>query len=254
MYIVIDIDFFLSVRSKIILSRHIQLVLSPHSSFDSTLYEIDTPETVAYFIFPAPLKMNCLEGMLFETHIYSTVTSVAIKVPFDFTYDYPPGLFGMLGSTVSIVDSTTLRTFGRTNSSASFITQEDQCTDEQTVHTSPELAFTFIVGELHDSISDIRCYVRFSTAETFPPTSSPTIVPTMSPTRTPTVTPTFTPSTMPTTTPTTVPTTVPTTTPTANPSVTPTADPTDGPTFSPTVVPTSGPSHTPTTSHHITSH
>ena len=111
----VGIDLFLSVRCKLIASRHIQLVMSPHSSFDPILYEIDTPETVAYFIFPTPFGMICLEGMVFETHVYKTVTSLAIGVPFDFQYDYPPGLFGMLGSAVSVVDSTTLRAFGSYN-------------------------------------------------------------------------------------------------------------------------------------------
>ena len=269
----VGVEYFLSVRSKFIAARHIQFVMSPHSSFDPALYELDTPEIVGYFVFPTGMKETCLEGMVFETHLYQTVTSLAILVPFVFEYDYPPGMFGMLGSTVSVVDSTTLRTFGRTNTSAHFITQEDQCTDEQTIHTTEEWAYTFIVGESQSLSTEKQCYVRFSSAIANPtgvpsstptttptqfpsalptrtPTNSPTVVPTQNPSHSPTLSPTLTPTTVPSGTPTVTPSRIPTALPSAIPTVTPsrfpTAQPTSLPTSSPTVLPTLLPTVAPT--------
>mmetsp|Transcript_20179 Transcript_20179/g.34023 ORF Transcript_20179/g.34023 Transcript_20179/m.34023 type:complete len:823 (-) Transcript_20179:103-2571(-) len=250
----IGVDLFLSVRCKIIAARHMQLVMSPHDSFDPILYEIDTPEIVAYFIFPTPFGMICLEGMVFETHVHKTVTSVAINFDFDYQYDYPPGLFGMLGSAVSVIDSTTLRTFGRTNTSASFITQEDQCTDEQTAHTTNEWAFTFLVGESHVHVSDIQCYVRFSSAVGLPtgvpsgtPSLSPTPLPTVQPSSVPTASPTTVPTEGPTRAPTHLPSSIPTSTPTKSPTTSPTTRPSSVPTSTPTAGPTATPTKSPTT-------
>jgi hypothetical protein len=215
-------EFFLYVRIKVVFSRHIQLVLIPHSSATSSIFTITTKEIVAYMIFETPVNMKCLEKMVFETNVYSAVvSSTAINVNYANTYLYPPGLFGGL-STVSLTDATVLRQFNNGINSGNFITQEDQCFDEQTIHTTAETAFTIVVGEIA-GVNTLTCKVKFEGVETFAPTFAPTNKPT---TANPTAAPTFAPTQKPTLNPTQKPTLNPTANPTLNPTLAPTLNPT----------------------------
>ena len=164
-------EFFLYIRIRVTFSRHIQLVLIPHSSIDPSIFTITTPETGAYMVFDTPLNIRCLEKAVFETAIFTPVTSNAKFVNYQNTYLYPPGLYGGL-STVSLVDATVLRQFSNGINSGNFITQEDQCAEEQTVHTAEETAYIIVVGEIA-STPTIECKVTFNSF-TDQPTSAPT--------------------------------------------------------------------------------
>ena len=241
-------DFFLYVRIRVVFSRHIQLVLNPHSSSDSSIFTISTPETVAYMVFETPMKVSCLEGIVFETHLFSPVTSDAVNVNYDWTYDYPPGLFGSI-STVSLTDATVLRQFSNGVNSGNFITQEDQCFDEQTIHTAQETAYVLVIGEVVGSPDDLICYTSFggdqsSTPSSEAPTLAPSAAPTNAPTLKPTSAPTNAPSSAPTDKPTAHPSLFPTAYPTTHPSAAPTAHPSLFPTAYPTTSPTAHPTHT----------
>ena len=247
-------DFFLYVRIRVVFARHIQLVLNPHSSSDSSIFTISTPETVAYMVFNTPFSVNCIEGVAFETNKYSPVTSDRISVNYVYTYDYAPGLFGSI-STVSLTDATVLRQFSNGVNSGNFITQEDQCFDEQTIHTAQETAYVLVIGEVVGSPDDLICYTSFggdqsstpsSEAPTIKPTSAPTVNPTSAPSSTPTYAPTEHPTAHPSLFPTAYPTAHPSLSPTANPSAHPTASPTAYPSLFPTAYPTSSPTAHPT--------
>lgn len=208
-------ELFLSVRTRIINLRHIQLVLFPHSSTVPSYFEITTPEIVAYFVF-ASFEFVCAENMVFETSIHEGVTSAPIHVAFIHKFDYVPGLYGALGSTVSLVDATTIRSFNSTISGSHFITQEDQCVTEQSDHITAERVFTMVVGEVKGSSSSFSCNVVFNSgAVTSTPTSIPSSAPSSNPSRNPTAYPTL------------VPSAVPTNVPSYHPSAAETATPTE---------------------------
>ena len=230
-------EFFLYIRIRVTFSRHIQLVLIPHSSTTASIFTITTPETGAYMVFDTPLNIRCLEKAVFETALFTPVTSTAKFVNYQNTYLYPPGLYGGL-STVSLVDATVLRQFSNGINSGNFITQEDQCAEEQTVHTAEETAFIVVLGEIA-STPTIECKVSFGGLDTNAPTRAPTRTPTLSPTPIPTATPTLTPTS--------TPTRNPTLAPTLNPTLNPTRAPTLNPTLNPTLAPTPNPTLNPTT-------
>ena len=237
-------EFFLYIRVRVVFSRHIQLVLIPHSSTTASIFTITTPETGAYMVFDTPLNIRCLEKAVFETAIFTPVTSDAKFVNYQNTYLYPPGLYGGL-STVSLVDATVLRQFSNGINSGNFITQEDQCAEEQTVHTAQETAFIVVLGEIA-STPTTECKVSFGGVETNAPTRAPTATPTVNPTASPTRSPTFAPTRAPTLNPTNTPTRPPTFAPTTAPTATPTQSPTSNPTHNPTVAPTTNPTVNPT--------
>jgi len=212
-------NLFLSVRTRVVNLRSIQLVMFPHSATVPSYYALTTPEIVAYFVFSA-FNFVCAENMVFETHIYEGVTSSPIKVTYFNSFDYVPGLFGTLGSTVSLGDATTIRSFNSSVNGSNFITQEDQCVDEQTDHTTPERVFTFVIGEVSKSVSNFTCNVIFNSAKfTDFPTGDPSTPPTASPSKLPTSTPTKIPTSTPTSSPTRTPTVAPTVFATAKPTV-----------------------------------
>ncbi|CAE7519397.1 Htp1, partial [Symbiodinium microadriaticum] len=233
-------EFFLYIRIRVVFSRHIQLVLIPHSSIASSIFTVTTPEIGAYIVFDTPLNIRCLEKAVFETAIFFPVTSTARFINYQNTYLYPPGLYGGL-STVSLVDATVLRQFSNGINSGNFITQEDQCAEEQTIHTAEETAYIIVLGEIATTPTT-ECKVSFGGVETF----SPTHTPTGDPTRMPTPVPTRTPTTTPTRSPTSAPSPVPSATPTRAPTRSPTNAPTFSPTRNPTVAPTNAPTHNPT--------
>ena len=147
-----DIDMFLSVRAWQVKKRSSWFVLTPHDSLVSDYFVITSPETLAYLIFPTNQQVKCAEGFAFETLTFNNVTNRPVRLNFRYdTYSYPPGVFGMLGSVFSMVDSTTLSVYDRTTTDAVFITKEDQCASAQTIHTTPEIVHTMVFGQLSDS-------------------------------------------------------------------------------------------------------
>ena len=140
-------DLFLSVRAWSILKRSAWFVLVPHDSVNSTYFEISTPEVLAYMIVPTNQVIVCSEGFVVETRTFDDVTHVPVPLSFAMTYDYIPAIFGMLGSVFSMVDSTTLSVYNTSQSSAVFITKEDQCVSEPIVHTTPEIVHMLIIAQ-----------------------------------------------------------------------------------------------------------
>ena len=177
-------DLWLTIRSRNVFTDRIQLMLATHS-VDLSLYPsyetVAVPEVAGYFIFERDHHIQCVEGLVFETQISFPVTSEAIEVDFFFTYDYPPGIFGMLGSLNSLGDSTALRVFERTETKAWYITQEDQCFDEETRHTTEERSFAFIAGESRGlEVPQTRCFISYAYSNpTGVPSSHPSLAPTL---------------------------------------------------------------------------
>jgi hypothetical protein len=184
-------DLWMTIRSRNVFTDRVQFLLATHSvdlNLHPSYETITVPEVAGYFIFEKDRRIQCVEGLVFETQISFPVTSEAIDVDFFFTYDYPPGIFGMLGSLNSLGDSTALRAFERTTSHARYITQEDQCFDEETRHTTPERSFALIAGESSTlDIDRTRCFISYEySSPTSAPSGQPTIGPTMLPTLLPT--------------------------------------------------------------------
>ena len=121
------------------LNNSVTLVLQTHDSPDSTYYEVANAEELAFMTYMNDLDISCVERLSFETTKYDGVTHFKKEVTFVNTYTLPPGIYGTIATARSLADSTGLRAFGRTVNSAKFITQEDQCFDEETQHTTGEL-------------------------------------------------------------------------------------------------------------------
>ena len=177
-------DLWMTIRSRNVFTDRVQFILATHS-VDLTLHPtyatIVVPEVAGYLIFEKDIRIQCVEGLVIETQITFPVTSNAIDVNFTVAYDYAPGLFGMLGSLNSLADSTALRAFERTSTHAKYITQEDQCFDEETMHTTPERSFALIAGESSTlDIDRTRCFISYTHAS---PSSMPSSIPTMAPTQ-----------------------------------------------------------------------
>jgi hypothetical protein len=115
-------DRLLIPRLKVIRKRFMRVVLQPHDSLTSSYYEIPDAEVLAYMAFETNISIACVEGMSFETWAYRDVTNVKLDVDFSFFYATPPGLFGVIGTSISLADATGLRAFSRTQHSASIIT------------------------------------------------------------------------------------------------------------------------------------
>jgi hypothetical protein len=223
------LPLFLSVRAWQVKIRSAWFVLVPHDSYDSSYFVISTPETLGFIVFPSGQALTCTEGFGFETLTFTNVTSRAVSFEYVKTYLHPPGVFGMLGSVTSMVDSTSLTILNSDVHNAVFITKEDQCTTEQTAHITPETVHVLLVGKTDDN-PWLQCYAMLLA----------------SPTATPTLAPTDKPSSMPTFDPTEQPSREPTIEPTTDPSVAPTLTPTESPfsTSCPTLTPTTAPTRT----------
>jgi hypothetical protein len=220
---------FLSVRAWSVKIRSAWFVLVPHDSYDPSYFVLTTPETLGYIIFPSGQALTCTEGFGFETLTFTNVTSRAIAFDYVKTYLHPPGIFGMLGSVTSMVDSTSLTVLNTQVHNAVFITKEDQCTTEQTAHITPETVHVLLVGKTFDN-PWLQCYATLLAS----PTATPTFAPTYEPSSAPSLAPTSPPSRTPTLNPTCDPTTLATATPTSSPVTSP----------DPTLSPTAAPSHT----------
>ena len=173
---------WLTVRSRNVYVDRIELLMSPHSVGPDSpyyrTYETLVPELVSYFVYEQDVRIRCVEGLHMETKVDYPVTSDAKNVGFYFDYDYPPALFGMLGSLRSVNDAATLRVLNKSEVVVFYITQEDQCYDQETMHTSNESAFSFVVGKsettdhtLPITACNVEYYHMFPTAE---PSAQPT--------------------------------------------------------------------------------
>ena len=236
---------WLSVRSRNVYIDRIELLMTPHSVGPTSpyyrTYETLVPELVSYFIYEQDVRIRCTEGLHIETRIDYPITSDAKHVNFFFDYDYPPGLYGMIGTLTSVNDAATLRVFNNSESEAFYITQEDQCYDEETKHTSNESAFTFAIGESTASDASVpltECYIVYNNAI---PTGQPTQRPTGAPTKPPSSQPSGDPSSSPSS----YPSGEPSLSPTGEPSGVPSVEPTRFPTGEPSNVPSGEPSGTP---------
>eukprot|EP00392_Amoebophrya_sp_AT5.2_P019794 g20787.t1 len=82
-----------------------------------------------------------------ESHGFTGVTNIKLDIQYEYTYEVVPGVYGVVGTSTSLADSTGLRAFDRTTTGASIITQEDQCVDEETIHTTQETVYALIVAD-----------------------------------------------------------------------------------------------------------
>ena len=114
------------------------------------------------------------------THITCPMTSGTVLVNFSLAYDHAPVVFGMLGSLNRLTDSTALRSIQRTPTYAYCITQEDQCVNEQTQHTTPESAFAFVVGASPFGHGNDVVPFRFIAYNSGQPSGVPSSAPTVS--------------------------------------------------------------------------
>lgn len=241
-------DLYLTVRSKQIDQRRGQWVLIPHDvSPFATSYHILSAETLGYLAFPIGAKIDCFEKVIWETtsilrnYVPGTVT-------FSKTYDYPPGLFGMVGTITSLCD-TVLVSSGTTTTSGTFAINEDQCAKSEYTHTTSENIFLVVVGQQSTTDSTYQCFMNFDSGLTpiAAPSPLPTFTLTPDPTKSPSV-PTFPPTQHTTTPPSRVPTrqltSIP---PTRSPTRKATSAPSRAPTRKATSTPTRRlPSHSPT--------
>jgi hypothetical protein len=177
-------------RVRVINLSFMRLVLQPHDSTTLSYYAMPNPETLSYLVYNSGMTVSCIEGLTIEGTIFSGVTNIKVPITFGYTYLVPPGVFGTVGSSISLTDSTGLRVFDRTTTGASIITQEDQCVDEETDHTTGELIFTLTIGVQTALPSCSICMARFATSLNVP-TSAPSVVQTSSPSVLPTPAPSF---------------------------------------------------------------
>jgi hypothetical protein len=166
----------------------------------------------------------------------------------------------MIGTLTSVNDMATLRVFNNTPSGAFYITQEDQCYDEEVNHIANESAFTFAIGEStvsDESVPLTECFIVYNNAiptgqpsevPSGEPSACPSIVPSSDPTGQPSGTPSARPSGEPSGEPSGVPTIVPTGEPSGSPSCVPTGEPSGQPSVAPSGSPFGGPSQAPQTS------
>jgi hypothetical protein len=202
--------------------------------------------------FQTGISIACFEKMVWETQIFAnSVNFVPVTYNYQNSYNYPPGLFGLVGTITSLCNII-LRSSSWTTTSAQFAITEDQCVKTESRHTTSETVFVVAVGENKSSRSNLICKVQFNSAlnPTLAPTAYPSTVPTYSPSRVPTRAPSASPSRAPTFVPSSAPTRSPTgapsATPSSHPSSNPTFNPSSAPTFKPTAFPSSNPSSNPT--------
>jgi len=239
-------DKFLMVRGQSINRNLVRVQIWCHDTNVSSYYIMTTPTSAGLMAFESGYNTSCVEGISFETARDDNVTSRILYHKLINKYDFAPGVFGMLISTNSLVDSTGLRVPAGSVTTTQYgvITQEDTCLDEQQIHTTPESTGTFVAGDSTSAKATLTCFIKYTSSNqptpipTSKPSPSPTVLPTSAPSKTPTVKPTASPTTVPTHTPTASPTAIPTTTPSSAPSVKPTASPTSTPTLKPTEAPT----------------
>ena len=155
-------DRLLIPRGVSIQKRFSKVVLQPHDAMDSSYYEMPLFETLAYMAFDTSININCNENIGLEMRKFDSITYTKREIPFHYTYKSAPGLFGSLNSATSLADSTGLRAFDRTSRKVFLITQEDQCYDEETIHTTPEVAAAIVIGERTVKSSCLICKFAYN--------------------------------------------------------------------------------------------
>ena len=233
-------DRLLIPRAYSLGSQRSRLVLQPHDSSSASYYVMLDPETLAYIVFESGLSINCQDSSLAITStVFARVTHATRDMSFTGvsygSYGSLPGLYGSVTSSRRLGDSTSVRVRNLTPAGATLNIQEDQCRDEEVVHTWESVS-VLALGQ-SSVAGTVMCQMVY-----FPLTDSPSIRPSASPSSSPTLRPT----TGPTIDPSALPTSTPTAEPTISPTVTPTLAPTQGPSKVPTIPPTSIPSHNPT--------
>jgi hypothetical protein len=129
---------YLSVRAKSIDLRRGQWVLVPHDVASGvTTYHVLTDETLGYLVFQTGIKISCFEKMVWET-IEVQVNYQPQTKTYANTYDYPPGLFGIVGTVTSLCD-TILRSSNWLSTSGTFAINEDQCATQESDHIQRRL-------------------------------------------------------------------------------------------------------------------
>jgi hypothetical protein len=169
-------ELFLSVRAWQVLPRSTWFVLVPHDSSTSSYFVIETAETLGYIVFPTGQTVTCVEGFAFETRVFTNITSRPVGYNFYNTYVNPPGVFGMIETVVSMVDSTSLSVYDLTQTSSTIITKEDQCVDQEYEHITPETIALLVVGRTND-IPWLQCFAIYGDDPTPAPTAAPTQCP-----------------------------------------------------------------------------
>lgn len=158
---------YLTVRAKMIDMRRGQWVLVPHDVAVGVFsYHVLSDEILGYLAFPTGVTVSCLEKIVWETSALQ-INYVESLVVYSSMYDYPPGVFGMVGTITSLCH-TVLRSSKWQRSNATFGINEDQCVTAETRHTTYETVYLFVIGEVQSSSSTFQCSV-----EAYPSTSSP---------------------------------------------------------------------------------
>jgi hypothetical protein len=191
------------------------------------------PETISYLLYNGGMAVSCIEGLTLEGTIFTGVANIKVSITFGYSYLVTPGVFGTVGSSTSLTDSTGLRVFDRSTTGAAIIVQEDQCGDEETDHTTGETVFTLTIGVQTGLPSCTICFAKFTTAK---PSTTPSFVPTFSPSSHPSSSD---PTPFPSSDPTPFPSSEPTPFPSSDPTPFPSSDPTLSPSSSPTSIPSS---------------
>jgi hypothetical protein len=173
-------ELWMNTRVRHVFPDRIVMMLAVHSVFvnydnpgalkgpynyNFTLYpdyaDIHTPEIASYFVWEKNMRLTCIEGLVMETSIQFPITDQALRMNYFYDFETTPGLFGMIGTLNSVGDTTSLRVFNRSKTGANYITQEDQCTDEEENHQTAESAFTMVVGKAADVLGDTHCFIAY---------------------------------------------------------------------------------------------
>lgn len=228
-----------------------------HDSRICAFYTLPLPEVVGYLSFELNMQLPCA-NLAMESHKLNAVTSSGVDVPLLYSFASTPGVFGTIGSMYPDDPDVISLSLIATRMSVSAMAVEDQCYDDETVHSSFETAYMLVMGALPpNSGNNLRCSVVFTSEPPVPtmsPTLQPTAVPTTSPTLSPTLShaptitcqPTSIPTAVPSGSPSSLPTAVPTLQPTISQAPTVSSMPTSVPSSLPTQLPTSTPTATPT--------
>ena len=226
-----------------------RLLLQTHDSpiTDNTILPFNETVGVLAFQFSDPLY--CTGGFSMGLKQVKGVTHVPSYVSFGISFVTPPAVMGSI-SAQGINDFVELRVANKTAFGARLHAGEDQCADEEVVHSNLETVHLLTLGEVYSNPQlRVDCGVLYdsslSKAPTSEPTSEPTRVPTRVPTSAPSMLPTATPTQTPTCAPSASPTHTPTTEPTSNPTLSPTAVPSAMPSLHPTNIPSAVPSPAP---------
>jgi hypothetical protein len=166
------VELFLTVRAWRVLPRSTWLVLVPHDSSVASYFQIPTAETVGFIVFPTGQYVTCLEGFAFETKKYN-VSSAPVDYAFYHNYTSTPGVFGMIITVISMVDSTSLSVYNLRSNDATIITKEDQCVDEEYDHTTTEIMSLLVAGRT-STTPWLQCFAYYGFEPSPAPTSAPT--------------------------------------------------------------------------------